>query len=78
MYTSTFTFAQGDYDTEFRALNRAIAQIARAIPGYLDEETWENAAAGLISNVYYWESMPALEQFLNDPGHLQPQHTRTR
>jgi antibiotic biosynthesis monooxygenase (ABM) superfamily enzyme len=51
MYTSTFTFAKGDYDADFFALDDRIAGIARAIPGYLGEESWENAANGLISNV---------------------------
>ena len=48
MYTSAFTFAKRDYDDEFHALDNVIAQIARSIPGYLGEESWENAATGLI------------------------------
>ncbi len=35
MYTSTFTFAKRQYDTEFYALDDVIAQIAKSIPGYL-------------------------------------------
>lgn len=54
MYTSTFTFAPGAYDAQFHALDGRIAEIARAIPGYLGEEAWENPATGLVSNVYYW------------------------
>ena len=30
MYTSTFTFAPGEYDAPFHALDRRIAEIARA------------------------------------------------
>jgi len=46
MYTSTFTFLPGAYDDEFHALDNSIAAIARAIPGYLGEEAWENPATG--------------------------------
>ena len=52
MYTATFTFAKGQYDDEFYALDNAIAQVAKSIPGYLGEEAWENHETGLVSNVY--------------------------
>jgi hypothetical protein len=42
MYTSTFTFAKRQFDPEFYALDEVIAQIAKSIPGYLGEESWEN------------------------------------
>ena len=71
MFTSTFTFAKGDYDAEFFALDERIAQVARAIPGYLGEEAWENPATGLVSNVYYWSSLEALQALMSHPAHLQ-------
>ena len=37
MFTSTFTFAKGQYDDAFHALDRVIADVARSIPGYLGE-----------------------------------------
>jgi hypothetical protein len=37
MYTSTFTFAKGEFDDELHAIDNAIAQIAKSIPGYLGE-----------------------------------------
>ena len=55
MFTSTFTFAAGNYDDGFHALDARIADMARAVLGYRGEETWENPATGLISNVYYWD-----------------------
>jgi heme-degrading monooxygenase HmoA len=76
MYTSTFTFAKGEYDDEFHALDQVIAETAKAIPGYLGEEAWvgeeawENPATGLVSNVYYWESMEALDTLIKHPAHL--------
>ncbi len=54
-FTSTFTFATRQFDDEFHALDKIIADTAKSIPGYLGEETWENATAGLVSNVYYWD-----------------------
>lgn len=70
MYTSTFTFAKRQFDDEFHALDGVIAQIARSIPGYLGEEAWENQAAGLVSNVYYWETMDALQELMTHPAHI--------
>lgn len=70
MYTSTFIFAKKEFDDEFHALDQAIAAAAKAIPGYLGEETWENPAHGLVSNVYYWETLEALQFLMNHPSHL--------
>ena len=53
MYTSSFTFAKSEFDDEFHALDNVIAQLAKSIPGYLGEESWENSATGLVSNLYY-------------------------
>ena len=78
MYTSAFTFAKRDYDDEFHALDNVIAQIARSIPGYLGEESWENAATGLISNVYYWETMDALQQLIEHPAHIAAKQQQAR
>jgi len=69
MYIATFTFAPGEYDDEFHQRDQAIAEMARAIPGYLGEQAWENPASGLISTVYYWESLQALQQLIDHPQH---------
>lgn len=78
MYTSTFTFAKGQYDDAFHALDQAIALVAKAIPGYLGEECWENPTTGLISNVYYWESMDALQSLMKHPTHIQAKQNHSR
>lgn len=70
MYTSTFTFAKRAFDDEFHALDNLIAQIARSTAGYLGEESWENASSGLVSNVYYWETMEALQALMSHPAHI--------
>jgi heme-degrading monooxygenase HmoA len=70
MYTSTFTFAKRAFDDEFHALDEAIAQAARATPGYLGEECWENPSNGLVSNVYYWQSMQSLQALTAHPAHV--------
>jgi heme-degrading monooxygenase HmoA len=70
MYTSTFTFAKRDFDDEFHAIDNEIARIAKSTPGYLGEESWENTSAGLISTVYYWETMEAFEGLVRHPMHL--------
>jgi heme-degrading monooxygenase HmoA len=71
MFTSTFIFAKKEFDDEFHALDQAISAAAKAIPGYRGEETWENPSTGLVSNVYYWDSMQDLEILIRTPTHLQ-------
>lgn len=71
MFTSTFTFAKGRFDDDFHALDRVIAEVAKSIPGYLGEESWENAQTGLVSNVYYWASMDALHALMSHPSHRE-------
>lgn len=70
MFSATFTFAKGEYDDEFHRLDRAIAEVAKAIPGYLGEEAWENSSTGLVSTVYYWQTLEALRQLIEHPTHL--------
>lgn len=71
MYSSTFIFAKGQYDDEFFRLDEAIAEAAKKISGYLGEETWENQATGLISNVYYWDSLESLQALMKHPKHVE-------
>jgi heme-degrading monooxygenase HmoA len=71
MFSSTFIFVKRQYDDEFHRLDQEIAEAARATPGFVGEESWENAATGLISNVYYWESLEALQALIKHPTHLQ-------
>ncbi|MBN8489937.1 MAG: antibiotic biosynthesis monooxygenase [Burkholderiales bacterium] len=78
MFTATFTFAKGDYDDEFLRLDEAIAQVARSTPGYLGEEAWENPDSGLISTVYYWDSLEALQRLVDDPRHLAAKQLQGR
>ena len=78
MYTSTFTFAKGEFDDEFHALDNVIAQLAKSIPGYLGEETWENHATGLVSNVYYWATMEALQKLMTHPAHIAAKQRQGR
>lgn len=77
MYTSTFIFKPGQYDDDFHRLDQRIAAIAKAIPGYLGEETWENAE-GLIQNVYYWESEASMRQLIEHPTHAQAKANQSR
>jgi heme-degrading monooxygenase HmoA len=71
VYASTFIFAKKQYDDEFHALDAAIAEVAKTTPGYLGEENWENIANGQVSNVYYWDSLEALQQLMKHPAHLE-------
>lgn len=78
MYTSTFIFATRSLDSEFHALDQAIAAAAKAVPGYLGEEGWENPALGLVSNVYYWQSLEDLQVLMKDPTHLVAKASQSR
>jgi heme-degrading monooxygenase HmoA len=70
MYTSTFIFAKKQFDDEFHALDQAIAAAAKSIAGYRGEESWENPSSGLVSTVYYWDSLEDLHQLMTHPTHL--------
>jgi heme-degrading monooxygenase HmoA len=70
MYMSTFTFARREFDDQFHALDNVIAQAARATPGYLGEENWQSASTGLVSTVYYWQTMDALQALMQHPAHI--------
>lgn len=78
MYAATFTFAKKQFDDEFHRLDQAIAAAAKALPGYLGEESWDNASTGLSCNVYYWESLEALQALMQHPTHLQAKAAQAR
>jgi heme-degrading monooxygenase HmoA len=71
IYSATFIFAKKQFDDEFHRLDETIAAAAKGMSGYLGEETWENPATGLVSNVYYWSSLEALQALMSHPAHLQ-------
>ena len=71
MFSSTFIFAKKQFDDQFHRLDEEIAAVAKKIPGYLGEETWENPTTGLVANVYYWESMEALAELVRHPRHQE-------
>ena len=71
MYSSTFIFAKKQFDDEFYRLDQAIAEAAKEIPGYIGEEVWENSNTGLVSNVYYWETLESLQALIKHPKHLE-------
>jgi heme-degrading monooxygenase HmoA len=71
MYSSTFIFSKKQFDDEFHRLDQAIAEAAKSIPGYLGEEAWENSNTGLVSNVYYWDSLESLQTLMQHPKHLE-------
>lgn len=71
MYSATFIFIKKQFDEEFHKLDQAIAEAAKNSSGYLGEESWENPEAGLVSTVYYWETMEGLHELMNHPKHLE-------
>jgi len=78
MYSSTFIFAKKEFDDEFHRLDRAIAEAAKSIPGYLGEEAWENTSTGLVSNVYYWSSLESLQTLMQHPKHLEAKAAQSK
>jgi heme-degrading monooxygenase HmoA len=78
MYTSTFTFAKREFDDEFHALDKVIAQVAKSIPGYVGEESWENASNGLVCNVYYWQTLESLQALMTHPAHIAAKRQQAR
>jgi heme-degrading monooxygenase HmoA len=78
VYSATFTFAKGEFDDAFFALDAEIAELAKSIPGYLGEEAWENPTTGLVATVYYWESMEALQVLIKHPLHVAAKEQQAR
>lgn len=78
MYSSTFIFLKGQYDEEYFRLDAAIAEAAKKIPGYLGEEAWENQTTGQISNVYYWDSLEALQMLMKNPKHIEAKNAQEK
>lgn len=70
MYSATFIFREGNFDEEFLQLDKEIAEAAKKTSGYIGEESWVNNQNGLVSNVYYWESMDGLKELMNNPSHI--------
>src|SRR5690606_5532073 len=78
MYSATFIFVKKQFDEEFFALDKAIAEVAKNSSGYVGEEAWENAESGLISTVYYWETMDGLKELMNHPKHLEAKAAQSK
>lgn len=78
MYSSTFVFATKQFDDEFHRLDQAIAEMAKTIPGYIGEESWENVSTGLISNVYYWDSLESLQVLMQHPKHIEAKAAQSK
>jgi heme-degrading monooxygenase HmoA len=78
MFSSTFIFAKKQYDAQFYALDAIIAGVAKSIPGYLGEENWESAVTGLVSNVYYWDSLESLQLLMQHPSHLEAKQNQAK
>ena len=71
MISATFIFDKKQFDEKFYQLDNAIAEIARSCVGYLGEDSWENTETERFVNVYYWESLEALQALMTHPKHLE-------
>ena len=78
MFSATFIFAKKQYDDQFHTLDAIIADVAKSIPGYMGEENWESAATGLVSNVYYWDSLASLQLLMQHPSHLEAKQNQAK
>lgn len=68
-FSSTFIFELRSLDDDFDRLDSEIAERARAIPGFLGEETWHNEENGLHAEVYYWSDLDALRELVGMDTH---------
>ena len=77
MYSATFIFSKKNFDADFHRLDQEIASAAKSLPGYIGEESWENPRTGLVSNVYYWETLECLQQLVHHPVHMEAKSRQT-
>lgn len=78
MYTATFIFSARQFDDDFHRLDQQIAAIAKALPGYRGEEAWENPQTGLVSTVYYWDTLEDLQRLVHHPLHREAKRQQSR
>ncbi|WP_225782801.1 antibiotic biosynthesis monooxygenase [Xenophilus sp. Marseille-Q4582] len=78
MYSSTFVFARHRLDDDFRALDAEITAVAEGLAGFLGAESWENPQSGLVSRVFYWDSLEDLQQLMVHPSHLRAKAAHER
>ena len=69
MFQASFIFRPGELDENFHAANDVIAGAAKAIEGYLGEESWASPGTGLRMATYFWETREALDQFAKLASH---------
>lgn len=78
MYSVSFIFEPGEYDTRFHELNAAVGAVARATPGFLGAESWRSTDGTRANAVYYWESLDALRTFSMHPQHAEAKRAYRR
>lgn len=78
MIISSFIFTPGTYDAEFYELDSAIAEIAKATPGFIEAVSWVSKDGKHQNSVYYWESMDALMSFVKDKKHQEAKEKYAR
>ena len=71
MYASTFVFASHQLDDAFHALYAQITEVAQGLEGFRGAESWESPQTGLVSKVFYWDTLDALQQLMVHPTHLR-------
>ena len=71
MFTASFIYQPGEYDTDFHALNAEIDRIALATEGYLGQESWVSRDGAKANATYYWDNLECLREFSRHTTHLQ-------
>lgn len=78
MYSAAFIWEPGEYDAEFHRLNAAIDEVARALPGFLGAEKWQNADGSRGNVTYYWDGLDTLKAFSIHPAHQEAKRQYAR
>ena len=71
MLMVSFIFTEKNLDADFYALDKAIDEAARAVPGFLGKESWVASDGSKRNSVYYWENKTALDEFSRNRKHLE-------
>ncbi|WP_392544446.1 hypothetical protein [Oryzobacter telluris] len=70
MICCQFIFRPGEYDEEFLRLDQQIETFARALPGFIDVETWTAPEHGLVNAIYYFTDQAPVKELARFPTHL--------
>ena len=71
MICCSFIFTPGEYDDDFFALDKQIADYAFALEGFMRVEKWQSADGKTRNVMYFFEDQESVSKLARFPQHLE-------